>query len=54
MLLFCFLAGFSIGRAYIPAGLALLLAAILNTLQLKQTHKTEYSQFFLTLDFLFL
>jgi len=35
MLLFCFLAGFSIGGAYVPAGLAFLLAALLNTVQLK-------------------
>jgi hypothetical protein len=33
MLLFSFLAGFSIGGAYVPAALGLLVAALLNTIQ---------------------
>ena len=40
MLLFCFLWGFSIGGAYVPAAGAFLLAALLNTIQLRIAEPT--------------
>ncbi|MCH6559981.1 hypothetical protein IH799_06450 [candidate division KSB1 bacterium] len=40
MLLFSFLAGFSIGLAYVPAAAGFLVAAFLNTIQLNTTQPT--------------
>ncbi len=40
MLLFSFLAGFSIGLAYVPAAGGFLVAAFLNTIQLNTTQPT--------------
>jgi len=40
MLLFSFLAGFSIGLAYVPAAAGFLIAAIINTIQLNTTQPT--------------
>ena len=40
MFLFSFLAGFSIGLAYVPAAGGFLVAAFLNTIQLNTTQPT--------------